>query len=177
MPNMKTESSFLRNGKVICEMYDAFSRQAQIQITIPCYLFQVCSPSLLGFGFVDNPKIHLPVSVWLPKFADERMVPSVRLQNNPSSSVYKIVSEWVTRYVEFFSKISSLFMDPSDIIPILPLGTYIDISYRCDIDKIIPLLESLDQIKIVGVPDFQFSMAEILNGILERNPDFILIDK
>lgn len=174
---MKTESDFLRNGKVVCEMYDAFSRQAQLSITIPCYLFQVCSPALLGNGVVDNPKIHLPVSVWLPRFSDERLVPSVRVQDQPSESVYKLISEWVSRFVEFFSKISEVFVDPSDIIPILPLGTYIDLTYRCDIDKIVPLLDALESIRVVGVPEFQFSMAEILNGILSRNPDLILIDK
>lgn len=162
------ESTFLGHGFVRCEMIDAESRQIQLAICIPCYLFQVATPLLLGAGVVDSPKIHLPISVWVPRYADERMVPVARQEPRAGEKVYTLIRDWVVRYTEFFTQVSNLFMDPTDAVPILPLGTYVDITYRCSLDRIPEVLHGLQALPIAGIPEFQFALSEVLHRVLSR---------
>lgn len=151
-------------------MVDTPSRQIQIDICIPCYLLQVSTPVLLGSGMIDNPRIHHPISIWIPKYTDERMVPSARLENRIGEKVHSLIREWVVRYTEFFAQISGMFMDPTDAVPMLPLGTYVDVTYRCSIDVLPSLLEGLQKIPIAGIPEFQFALAEIFHSVLRTVP-------
>lgn len=162
------ESKFLQYGLVRCDLFDAPSRQAILHLCIPCYLLQVATPVLLGAGLLDNPKIRQPLAIWVPKFRDERLTPPARLDSGIGSRTTSLVHEWVERYAQFFVQISAMFMDPTDLVPILPLGTYVEAQYRCSIDSIPELLEKLQAIEIVGIPEFQFALAEVLHRVLTR---------
>ena len=51
---------------------------------------------------------------------------------------------------------------------LLPMGVYVKIRLRCDIDNVAQVLLNLENIPVVGVAEFRFALAEVLADILDR---------
>jgi len=159
-------STFFEHGFVKLVANDYLTRMVSIDVCMPCTLFQAITPQLLGTGYVDHFRIRSPIAVWIPKLTDERYKPSVRHQGI-SDRLHVALREEILKTCKLFEHISDYLEDPSDIIPILPLGVYVEFSFRCHIDQIIGMLEGINNIRVAGIPEFQWSLASVLKESLE----------
>ena len=160
------EHEFFEYGKIKLLSSDFQSRTASIEITMPCVLFQTVTPHLLGCGILDNFRIRDPIAIWLPKLSQERFTPTAQAFSNISDRINVALREEVVKTAKLFIHLQDYLADPSDAIPMLPLGVYVKFIYRCRVDDILKLLEGIDGIKVVGVPEFQWALAGVLNQVL-----------
>jgi hypothetical protein len=163
---MKT-SKFFEFGEVSLVAFDETKRQAAILITIPCCLMQTITPALLGGGHIDQYELRNPVAVWIPSVDLDRYK-SELIEQHPqiSDQVGKLVKDKIEDILKTFKEISVALNDPSDFIPILPMGIYVKFRLRCDIDEMAKVLLNLENTMVAGVPEFRFALAEILAEIL-----------
>ena len=161
-----SREAFFESGFVELEYCDFETRQACVCICMPSTLFTAVSPHILNAGYVDYFRVHDPLSIWLPALQDDDFN---RIANSPgiASKINVALREEVLKITRLFSHLSSYLNDPARIIPILPLGVYVEFKYRCEVDKILPLLEGIDKINLIGVHEFQWAFATILKIILE----------
>lgn len=167
VPEPLEDSRFFEHGSVTLEGCEPKSRMAAVRICMPCCLFQTVTPHLLDSGTLDELKIRNPVAFWIPRLTSSRFVSSVASVPNIDARANAAIREEVDRIGKVFVHLQDYLLDPSDIIPILPLGTYVTFLYRCRIDSVMKLLEGIDNIKVVGVPEFQFSIASVLHMALK----------
>lgn len=165
------EFKFFEYGKIKLSLTDFKTRMVVIDISIPCCLFQTVTPQLLHHGWVDNLRIREPMAVWLPKLLDEHFKNDVK---GVSEKVNATLKEEALRTSNLFMHLKDFLNDPSDVVPLLPLGVYLDFSYRCSVDSIINLLQGVNSIMVTGVPEFQWALASALNLVLT---DFDKVDK
>jgi hypothetical protein len=161
------DATFFEHGQVRLDACDPIKRRASIEIRIPCILFQTLSPVLLPRGIIENFRIADPVATWMPQLTDERFSLPARSVRSISASVNSALHAELNRTCLIFKNISQHLTDPADIVPMLPLGIYIDFTYKCEIDRILELLESLESIRVVGVSDFQLAMSSVLHKVLQ----------
>jgi hypothetical protein len=163
----RDETRFFEHGQVTFCTRDFPSGTAALDVTMPCCLFQAVVPQLLAAGYIDHPRIHQPLSVWLPQITQERM----NLFGGTQSAADQVniaVRAWVQQLLSIFEKLSVFTKDPSDIIPMLPLGIYVDFRWRCRIDGILKVMEGVQaQSHVAGVPEFQWALASVLQCVLE----------
>jgi hypothetical protein len=160
-------ASFFDGGFVTCEALDEVSRKASISFRLPCVLFQTVSPILLGMGPLDLFQISEPMQVWIPRLSQERLVPTAEeILPNASNQLNLAVSASTKSTVDLFNKLSVIVRDPSDLIPMLPLGIYISVRCRCDVDGIILALEKLQKLPIDGVFEIQWALSSVYGWIL-----------
>jgi len=166
MNNPQDDVKFFEYGRVIFDVHDFATETAAMDITIPCCLFQAITPQLLGAGFIDHLRIHQPIAVWMPQVTKERFN---SLTDSPGApdQVNVAVRSWLQQLLEIYEKLSVYLKDPTDLIPMLPLGTYIDFKWRCRIADILKVLEGVQSINVVGIPEFQWALASVLQFILE----------
>lgn len=165
-PEPRDETKFFEHGQVSFAARDFPSNTAALDITMPCCLFQAVVPQLLGAGYVDNPRIHQPISIWMPQMTAERMNIFGGSQSGADQTNVAIRG-WLQQLLTIFEKLSVFIKDPSDIVPMLPLGVYIDFRWRCRIDGILKVMEGVQTISVAGVPEFQWALACVLQCVLE----------
>jgi hypothetical protein len=163
-------STFFEDGKVELELFDLKSRQVLVSVQIPNCLFQAVTPSLLGAGFVDDLRISDPICVWIPQISKERISLLGSQVADIENKINIAIKSQVEILLNIFSQTSSLLANPSDLVPMLPLGTYVCFKYRCNIDRIPDLLSGIQNTPVNGVHEFQWAMASILNAVLSENP-------
>ena len=163
----RDETKFFEHGQVIFSSRDFPSRTAVLDITMPCCLFQTVVPQLLGAGVIDHPRIHQPVSVWMPQLSNDRFIKFMTNSPAASDQVNVAVKSWLQQLLDIFTKLSAYLIDPSDLIPMLPLGIYIDFRWRCRIDDILKVIEGIQIINVAGVSEFQWALTCVLHCILE----------
>jgi hypothetical protein len=166
-------STFFEHGYVKLVANDYDTRSVSVNICMPCTLLQAISPQLLGAGLLDHFRLHNPVAIWIPQLSDERFSPGVR-HDGIAKRLNIALREEIVRTCKLFEHVSQYLIDPTDIIPVLPLGVYVEFTYRCHVDRILGMLEGIDSINIIGIPEFQWSFAGILKECLE---DFAKIDQ
>ena len=60
--------------------------------------------------------------------------------------------------LKLFQELSTITLDRSDLVPMLPLGTYTLFKYRCDINQL-PLIDlDLQNVNIIGVSEFRSAL-------------------
>jgi hypothetical protein len=134
---------------------------------MPCCLFQTVVPQLLAAGYIDHPRIHQPIAVWLPQVTQERMNVFGGTQSG-ADQVNVAVRAWTQQLLNIFERLSTFIKEPSDIIPMLPLGVYVDFRWRCRIADILDVIEGVQaQVHVAGVPEFQWALACVLQCVLE----------
>lgn len=167
-PNPADDSKFFESGSVVLELCDVKSRQAGIRVCMPCCLFQTVSPHILGGGTVDELRIMDPISIWVPKLDKSRFIGPAASVDGVESQLNVALRAEAERMGKIFVHMSSHLADPSDLIPVLPLGTYITFLFRCRIDNVMKVLEGIDSIPVVGVREFQWSLASVLYKALSE---------
>ena len=161
------ETRFFEHGQVTFSARDFPSRTAALDVTMPCCLFQAVVPQLLAAGFIDHPRIHQPLAVWMPQMTVERM--NILGRSKAAADQVNVgIKALIQQTMTVFEKLSIYMMDPSDAIPLLPLGTYIDFRWRVHVDDILKAMEGIQkQIHIAGVAEFQWALACVLQCVLE----------
>jgi hypothetical protein len=161
------DTRFFEHGQVNFAARDFPSRTAALDITMPCCLFQAVVPQLLAAGLIDHPRIHQPLSVWIPQVTTERM----NLFGHTKAGADQVnvgIRALIQQVTTVFEKLAVYLMDPSDAIPMLPLGTYMDFRWRVRVDDVPKVLEGMQkQIHIAGVAEFQWALACVLQCVLE----------
>jgi hypothetical protein len=167
-PEPSESTKFFEFGEVTFEERDFPSRQAAIRICMPCCLFEAVTPSLLGAGVIDQYRVREPMAVWMPKFSTERMHPNAeQLLDNSLERLNMTLRATSENTLEIFRNLSYLVADPSDLVPLLPLGTYITFRLRCRIDDIPKVLFGVQNTPVNGVAEFQWALASVLACVLE----------
>lgn len=161
------DTRFFEHGRVEFAARDFSSRQAALDITMPCCLFQTVIPQLLAAGLIDHPRIHQPIAVWMPQVTTERMN-ILGSSAGGATQVNIAVRGWLQQLLEIYERLSVFLKDPSDIIPMLPLGIYVNFRWRCRIDDILKVMEGVQkQAHVAGVAEFQWALACVLQFVLE----------
>ena len=158
--------TFFDYGHVNLTLCDSVSRQAMFDICMPCCLFQTVTPHLLNGGYIDDLKIRDPISIWIPKLTVDRFNDAVRSVQDIDNLTNNYIKEEIERVGKLYTNLQNYLIDPSDIIPILPLGVYITFFYRCNVDSIPAILEGIESIKVVGIKEFQWSLAVMMRHTL-----------
>jgi hypothetical protein len=167
---------FFEYGKVHLEANDFQTRQASIRICMPCCLFQAVTPSLLGGGLIDEFKLLEPMAVWIPSFSEESLSSVAdKIIDNPLARVNMSLKTRAEEILQTFKICAHLVSNPSSLIPILPLGIYITLRFRCKVDNIPNVLIGIQNTDIDGVHEFQWALATVLAYILEdfRSRDYL----
>lgn len=153
---------------------DELTRQVVLDVCIPCYVMQTCLPVLLGLGLMDGLRVREPVTAWM-LFPDADGYLSNIIEQVPDlpDQVRKTVEAKIKDTLDTYVQLTKVMEDPSFAMMMLPLGVYVEFQYRCGIDGIAPLLLGLAQIRVAGVGEFRFAMAESLAEILRRSGDVI----
>jgi len=158
-------SKFFGNGYIILEAKDFKTRQASMELCLPHTLLQAITPSLLASGWTDKLKVKEPISVWLPQLTAERMNAAAIGHDVPHVRANMVLKQWTEEVTQIFNKISQFLIDPSDIIPFLPMGTYVSLRFRCRVDDIPQLLEGIERTPVIGIPEFRWALASVLASI------------
>lgn len=167
-PKSSESAKFFEFGEVTFEERDFPSRQAAIRICMPCCLFEAVTPSLLGAGVIDQYKVREPMAVWMPKFSAERMHPNAeQILDSSLERLNMTLRASAEGIIETFQSLSFLVTDPSDLIPLLPLGVYVTFRLRCRIDDIPKVLFGVQNTPVNGVAEFQWALASVLACVLE----------
>jgi hypothetical protein len=158
---------FFEYGEVSLEASDVETREASLRICMPVCLIQTVTPVLLGAGIIDSYALRNPIAVWIPTITQDRyklvtQVKSADLAKRATDEIQKYVKE----ILDLFVALSTMLENPSDAIPMLPMGTYGTFRYRCTVDHLAHILEQLEDINVAGVPEFRFAMAGALARIL-----------
>ncbi len=159
------DSKFFEHGEVSLDMCDPRTRTASVKICMPCCLFQTISPHLLGGGMADDLRIRSPLAFWTPTLGPSRISPHVR-SPGAEAKVNVAVRAAVESVGRLFVNLQDALVDPADVIPMLPLGTYVSFTYRFRVDDSLKILEGIGSVNVVGAPEFQAAMAAVLTGVL-----------
>lgn len=157
------ESRFFEHGSVRLEMVDDRSRHLSVSIVSPFCLVQAATPILLGHGLMDEFRIHNPLAVWMPPIRLDAFKDMVRTPH-PDVAVQArmVVDRHVSRLLTTFQEVSQAMDDPEDLIPMLPIGTYVHVRYRSAMDDFAKALEKLASEATAGIPELRYAMAEVL---------------
>jgi len=151
---------FFEYGKVKVLIQD--SKQVALEICLPISLLFSTLPTLLKYGQPYDYTLNNPLSVWLPSLNKDRINPKILVM---TPDVDKDVNELKNRKVEevlkLFQELSTVTLDRSDLIPMLPLGTYTLFKYRCEIDALAKIHSELKYINIIGILEFNVALEEI----------------
>ncbi|OPZ38218.1 MAG: hypothetical protein BWY99_01678 [Synergistetes bacterium ADurb.BinA166] len=161
-------SKFFEHGEAVLEESDYATRMASVRIRMPCCLMQAVTPSLLGGGLLDELKIMEPVAVWIPQLSDQRVSPAVRARlPDAHVRINSGMRAHVDELLKLFKGAASVVLDPADLVPCLPLGTYVQFRFRCRVDDVPKILEGVQSTAVAGVPEFQWALAMVLRCALE----------
>jgi hypothetical protein len=162
MPEPADDCRFFERGSAVLEMCDPASRQAAVRVCVPCCLFQAVTPHLLGAGTVDELRIAEPFAFWVPALTAARFAGAAAGVPGIAERANAAIREEVGRIGKVFAHLHGHLVDPSDLIPMLPLGTYVTFLFRCRVDAVPALLEGVESVPVVGVPEFQWALATVL---------------
>lgn len=163
----KEVSTFFEHGSVGLLERDFRSREAKLNLCMPCCLFLAASPSLLGHGLIDDFRIHHPLSVWIPRLSSDRFHPYVSEQVPFIADKSNVaVKQTAERTLQNFQDLIQFMPYPEDLIPTLPLGIYVDLTYRCNIDSMAKILIGVENTAHHGIAEFRFALAEVLTTVL-----------
>lgn len=162
------QSKFFEYGEILLTESDFKTRQASISMCMPCCLFQAVTPSLLGGGLVDGLAVREPVAVWLPQLGPDRISPHIRAHvPDAEVRINSVLKSHVDELLKLFGGAAGVVADPADLVPYLPLGTYVRFRFRCRLDDVPKVLEGVNGTKVVGVPEFQWALAMVLKCAIE----------
>ena len=166
---MTDPSKFFEFGKVTKITCDDETRQAAISVSMPCSLMQSITPILLGGGLIDNYEVMNPIAAWLPRLeSDSYKEEIINAVPNLPEEVHKSIEEKLEEILKMFKEVAQTLKNPESLIPMLPLGLYVQFRYRFQIDELVEVLEKLGGMNVIGVAEFRYSLASALASILQE---------
>lgn len=164
---------FFEYGSVDLVDVDARARSACADVRMPFVVMQAATPALLGGGVVDGLSLCQPVSVWIPRLTGERMSPAASGIPSAHERVNVYLRERASEAMKAFMDLAPYVSDPSDLIPFLPMGTYVTFRYRFRIDDALSVIEALEPHHgVAGIAEFQYALAGVLREavlVVERS--------
>jgi hypothetical protein len=156
---------FFEYGKVQILIQD--SRQIALEICLPISLLFSTLPILLKHGQPYDYTLNNPLSVWLPSLNKDRINPKIlALTPNIDKDVNELKGRKVEEILKLFQELGTVTLDQSDLVPMLPLGTYTLFKYRCEINQL-PLIDlGLENINIIGVLEFKTALRDTYEEII-----------
>lgn len=158
------------SGWVEASFTDKETQSLSIQFAVPNCLMNAVMPVLIQNGVLDQQQLLLPLRAWVPVLNQERFKPETR---GLMEVVNQASIEMINKILTAVTQAMSLLADPSDVMPVLPLGVYVTFRYRCKAKSMMPILESLESIPVIGVPEFKFAMAGVLAEFLRESGDVL----
>lgn len=158
--------SFFEHAGVTVITTDRSSRFAAFEIILPASLMQTITPAILGAGVIDQYTIFNPLVAWMPDLGKERFKQG--LDDSTISSLNTAINTKVNEVLSLFIALSEVITNQSDIIPMLPMGTYVSFRLRCLVDKLFQPLLELEDVFISGVSEFCFALAGALSDALRE---------
>lgn len=162
------DARFFRDGVVELLACDYQSRMGHISLTMPCCLFQTVTPHLLNHGTVSGFRLLEPTSVWLPIISEGALNVDATRAKPISAGLNVALREEVSKILKLFENLKAVLLEPSDIIPILPLGIYIKCEWSVSVDSLAQVLVGINSINVAGIYEFQVALASIVQIILEE---------
>ena len=158
---------FFERGEVRVSGFDAASRQAAFSISMPASVAQAVVPALLGAGVLDQYVLMNPVAAWIPALGADRIRPGVLVYDpDMAQKLNSAVRARVGDVLSLFADLSQGVLDPTDLIPMLPLGVYVTFRMRCRIDDLPRAVLELERTAVAGVGEFRFALAAALTEVL-----------
>lgn len=156
---------FFEYGKVDVLIRD--KTHVALEICLPISLLISTLPAFLKHGKVGDYTLNNPMSVWLPQIGQDRIKPDI-LKSSPriERDVNELKNRKAEEVLKLFQELSTVTLDRSDLVPLLPLGTYALFKYRCKIGDLRLVDIDLNQISnIIGVPELRTAISNILKKI------------
>lgn len=160
-------SRFFEYGEVSLESRDFKSRQFAVRVCVPSTILQAVMPSLLANGWTDELHVRDPLAVWIPLLSKERFSDAVAHVDGVEDMTRRVILERVAETARTFHQVARVLRDPSDAIPMLPMGTYVTFRYRCRLDRVLQVLEGVQATPVAGVHEFQWALSEVFACVLD----------
>lgn len=170
---MLIESKFFEHGFFRLDLEDERTGEGQFKICLPCSLFLSVVPVLLGQGLISGFELRNPVSVWSPKITKDRLVPHFQDIAFLDDRINRAVEETCKKSAEVFSNAASLLQFPDDLIASLPLGVYVELTYRCRIDNLGYVLMGMEENPHTAIGYFRYAVGDVLSQILTKNKQLV----
>jgi hypothetical protein len=162
-------SRFFEFGEITIQAHDPRQKEAALDVCMPACLMQAVTPQLLGAGFIDKYSVRSPLATWLPKITAERFLPDlVEAAPHIPIRVQEQMFQRAKSLLEMFVQLSKALIDPTDAVPLLPLGIYVTFQYRCRTDDLAKVLLGLETMPISGIAEFRFALASVLARLLQE---------
>lgn len=144
-------------------MEDRSSRQAQFSVTAPACVLQAALPQLLSSGLIEGYEVARPLAAWVPTVADEGFAPG---DPGVPARVNAAAREAARASLDLFRRSSGHMLFPGDLVPILPMGTYVTFRLRCRLDDLVPSLPAM--VPAAGVAELRFALAAAAAAVYRR---------
>jgi hypothetical protein len=132
----------------------------------PFILLQSITDILVSSGNLSNIQIRNPIAIWIPKLGMARFKSSAASIPNVNEVVYTALREEALKLANLYVHLGQYVCDPTDLINLLPLGTYVTFDYSTHVDNLISILERLDKVAVEGVSDLIWAFSGILKSVL-----------
>lgn len=154
---------FLKHGEVSVLEEDRDSGQLVLSVALPACVMQAITPHLLGAGSLDSYELRWPLAAWVPTVADAGF-----RSRDPSvcSEVNARVARAAAEALRAFADAAPHLLFPGDVLPALPMGTYVRFRLRCSVDLLVPQVQRMGG--EAGVAELKFALAAELAAALSR---------
>jgi len=158
---MMLKACFFTHGEVCVTEEDRESGQAVLSVVVPACVMQAVTPSLLGAGLIEGYEIRSPLAAWVPTVEDAGF-----RSRDPAvcSAVNAGVRAAAQAALEAFAAAKARLLFPADVLPVLPMGTYVRFRLRCSVDGLVRSLESMGG--AAGVAELRHALARVLAALL-----------
>ncbi len=154
---------FLKHGEVSVLEEDRESGQAVMSVVLPACVMQAVTPCLLKAGSLDSYELRWPLAAWVPTVADAGF-------RSPDPTVCSEVNARVARVasdaLRAFADVAPHLLFPGDVLPALPLGTYVRFRLRFSVDRLAPQIGLMGG--EAGVAELKYALASEVAALLSR---------
>lgn len=157
---MFKESKFFQSGSVLVECVS--DGAVMLAITAPLFLLHAVSPIILGEGIVGGPRLHSPLSAWVPRIDSSKFLPGFVGMSDRAAAALEANA---LASLNLFNDVHSMLSDPDAALLVLPLGVYVDFSIRAKLEGAVSMAAAIGRVKTIGTAELSFAIAEALSGI------------
>jgi hypothetical protein len=153
-------------GYIELAAVDHVEQSVCIRWCIPIVLLHDLSPAFILFGHITDFTIKNPIAIWIPPISEDQIRPEFAPTEAVVNSLNVAFRDEGLRLAKLYGSMSEKLVDMSYMVPILPLGTYVTFSTIIQIAHVLPLLESLETLKSMGIREVQWVLASILKDVV-----------
>lgn len=143
---IEPDTRFLQHGKLDLEAIDVETRQVSIKVCIPFCVLQSLTPLMAHNGLMDKLVVQNPINVWSPVISKSDIKDNIELNETGLIYANKSIQENIKSMISLFADVIQLVKSPDMILPLLPIGVYVEFRYRSDVDRLASLVLSLEDV-------------------------------